>query len=203
MIKKILDHFKKNDPLLFGYALKVRNDIKSFPTKKEKPENYFLRLCRSIISQQLSGASAEAIFSRFIKKYPAGLTHQSILNTPDEQLRALGLSTGKTKYLKNLAQALVDDQYFLSKLDQLSNELVIEELTKIKGIGPWTAEMFLMFTLGREDVFSHGDLGLRNGLKKIYGFKKDPSLKTVERIIKKWSPYKTYASMILWESLEI
>lgn len=203
MITKILDHFKKNDPILYKFAIKLRNGIKPFPTIKENPKNYFFRLCRSIIGQQLSGASAEAIFNRFKKMYPQGAKPELILKTPDNQFRSIGMSGGKTKYLKNLARAIIDNKDFLINLDPLSNEEVVVELIKIKGIGPWTAEMFLMFTLGREDVFSHGDLGLRNGLKKIYGFKKDPSLRTVERIIKKWSPYKTYASLILWESLEI
>jgi DNA-3-methyladenine glycosylase II len=84
----------------------------------------------------------------------------------------------------------------------LTDREVITELIKVKGIGPWTSEMFLMFVLGREDVFSHGDLGLRKGIKKIYGFKKDPTKKQTEKIVSRWSPYKTYASRVLWFSVE-
>ncbi len=112
------------------------------------------------------------------------------------------MSNAKAKYLKYLAEAVISGKLQLNKLDSLPDEEVKKQLIQVKGIGPWTAEMFLMFTLGRPDVFSHGDLGLRKGLKKIYGFKKDPSIKKVEKIIQKWSPYKTFASLILWEVIE-
>jgi len=200
MNKKILEHFRKNDPLLHSYAIKVKV-IKIL--KKVDPENYFLKLCDAIAGQQLSGKAADAIFARFKKLYPKGVTPKSVLETNHEKLRSVGMSNAKARYLRNLAGAVVNGKLHLDNLNNLSDEEVKRQLTQVKGIGPWTAEMFLMFTLGREDVFSHGDLGLRKGLKKIYGFKKDPSIKTAERIIKKWSPYKTYASLILWESLEI
>jgi len=199
MNKKILNHFKKHDLLLHSYALKVG----VITLKKDYPKNYFVRLCRSISGQQLSGASAEAIFTRFKKLYPKGINPDEVIKTSHEKIRLVGMSNNKVSYLKNLAQAVVDGSLRLEMLDKLSNVEIVKNLTKIKGIGPWTVEMFLMFTLGREDVFSHGDLGLKNGLKKIYGFKKNPSTKTVEKIIKKWSPYKTYACRILWESLEL
>lgn len=198
MTKKILNHFKKNDPLLHTYALRVGQ----ITLEKDHPDNYFYRLCRSISGQQLSGAAAETIFSRFTKLFPNGFNPKVILETPHEKIRSVGMSNSKVSYLKNLAQAVVDGSVDFEKIADLQNEEVILQLTKVKGIGPWTAEMFLMFTLGREDVFSYGDLGLKNGLKKIYGFKKNPSVKTIERIIKKWSPYKTYACRILWNSLE-
>ena len=200
MDKKVFEHFKKYDPLLHATALKITT-IKVM--RKVKPEGYFLALCDAIAGQQLSGKAADAIFARFQKLYPDGITAKAVFNTPHEKLRAVGMSNAKARYLKNLAEAVVNGKLQLNKLEKLSDEEIKEQLTQVKGIGPWTAEMFLMFTLGREDVFSHGDLGLRKGIKKIYGFSKDPSVKTVERIIKKWSPYKTYGSFILWQSLEI
>ncbi len=200
MDKKILNHFKKNDPLLHAFSLRI-GEFKVL--KKEKPENYFLKLCDTIAGQQLSGKAADAIFSRFMRLYPKGLTPGAVLKTRHEKLRGAGMSNAKAKYLKNLAQAVFSNKLRLASLDSLSDIEVIKQLVQVKGIGPWTAEMFLMFTLGRPDVFSHGDLGLRKGIKKIYGFKKDPGIKKVEKIIKKWSPYKTYASLILWESLEV
>ncbi len=112
------------------------------------------------------------------------------------------MSNAKAKYVKNLAETIIKGIIEIDNLDDLSDEEVKKELLQVKVIGPWTAEMFLMFTLVRPDVFSHGDLGLKKGIKKIYRFKKDPSIKTVEIIIKKWSPYKTYACLILWESME-
>lgn len=200
MDKKILSHFKKHDPLLHSFAVKIAV-IKII--KKENPKKYFLKLCDEITGQQLSAASANAIFTRFKKLYPKGVTPKAVLATPHAKLRKVGMSNAKARYLKYLAEAVVKGKLQLDKLDLLPDEEVKNQLIQVKGIGPWTAEMFLMFTLGRPDVFSHGDLGLRKGLKKIYGFRKDPSIKRVEKIISKWSPYKTFASLILWEVLEV
>jgi DNA-3-methyladenine glycosylase II len=200
MDKKVLKHFKKNDPLLHSFAIKI-SALRII--KKENPKNYFVRLCEEIAGQQLSAASSDAIFTRFKKLYPKSVTPKAVFKTSQEKLRSVGLSNAKAKYLKNLAQAVINKLVKLDQLDSLDDEEIKNQLIQVKGIGPWTAEMFLMFTLNRPDVFSHGDLGLRKGLKKIYGFKKDPSIKTVEKIIKNWSPYKTFASRILWESLEI
>ena len=199
MDKKILNHFKKHDPLLHSFALKI-GVVKVLG--KENPRNYFLKLCNEITGQQLSGASADAIFTRFKKLYPKGVTPKAVLGTSHAKLRKVGMSNAKARYLRYLAEAVVEGKLQLNKLDSLPDEEVKKQLIQVKGIGPWTAEMFLMFTLGRPDVFSHGDLGLRKGLKKIYGFKKDPSIKRIEKIISKWSPYKTFASLILWEVLE-
>lgn len=200
MDKKILEHFRDNDPLLYGYAVKIKLMRE---LKKTEVKNYFLELCDAIVGQQLTAKAADAIFARFLKLFPKGLKPKSVFLTKQEKLRSVGLSNSKAKYLKNLAEAVLNKSLNLENLDKSSDEEIIKELVRIKGIGPWTAEMFLMFTLGRPDVFSHGDLGLKKGLKKIYGFKNFPSIRTVERIIKKWSPYKTYGSMILWKSLEI
>lgn len=199
MNKKILEHFKKNDPVLYSIASKTR--LEKY-IKKEKTENYFLKLCREIIGQQLSGRVAEVIFGRFRKLYKNKVTPRSVLKTEHEKLRSIGMSNAKAKYVKNLAAAVVERKLQIDALDKLPDDEVKKQLVQVKGIGPWTAEMFLMFTLGRPDVFSHGDLGLKKALKKLYGFKKDPDIKTVEKVIKKWSPYKTYASLILWTSLE-
>ncbi len=199
MDKKILSHFKKQDPLLHSFAVKI-TVIKIL--KPENPKNYFLALCDAIAGQQLSGKAADAIFARFKTLYPKGVAPKAVFDTKHEKLRAAGMSNAKARYLRNLAEAVVNGKLHLDNLSNLSDEEVKKQLIQVKGIGPWTAEMFLMFTLGRPDIFSHGDLGLRKGLKKIYGFKKFPSIRTVERITKKWSPYKTYASMILWKSLE-
>ncbi|MBI3620055.1 DNA-3-methyladenine glycosylase 2 family protein [Candidatus Roizmanbacteria bacterium] len=102
-----------------------------------------------------------------------------------------------------MAKRVKSKELNLKNIDKAADTTVINELMKVKGIGPWTAEMFLMFALAREDVYSHGDLGLKKGLMKIYNFKKLPSQKQVEKITKKWSPYRTYACRILWQSLEI
>lgn len=200
MNQRILSHFKKNDPILYSTALKVKV---ARTIKKENPKNYFLKLCQEIIGQQLSGKVADVIFNRFKNLYSNDINPKVVFNTPHEKLRGIGMSNAKAKYVKNLAETIIKGIIVIDRLDDLSDEKVKKELLQVKGIGPWTVEMFLMFTLARPDVFSHGDLGLKKGIKKIYRFKKDPSIKTVERIIKKWSPYKTYACLILWESIKI
>ncbi len=167
-----------------------------------KSQDYFLSLCREIVSQQLSGKSAHAIFTRFLKLFPKQKQNaQKILKFTDQKLRDVGMSWAKVKYLKDLAQKVVNKEINLKKLDGLGDLQVIEELTKVKGIGPWTAEMFLIFSLAREDVFSFGDLGLKKAIMKLYKHEK-PTQKQLERIVNKWKPYRSYAAILLWRSLD-
>lgn len=201
MYKKILEHFKKVDPVLYSWAIKTG---KLEIIVKDKPENYFYRLCYEIIGQQLSDKSSSAIFGRFKKLFPRKkFTAKDIIALSHEKLRGTGMSHAKARYVRNLAEAIDNKSLVFEALDNLSDEEVMKQLTSVKGIGPWTAEMFLMFTLAREDVFSHGDLGLRKGLMKIYKLRKKPSHNKVETIVTRWSPYKTYASRVLWASLEL
>lgn len=198
-MKKIIDHFKKFDPFLYPYFQNVR---KIQPIKKGHPSSYFSHLCKEIICQQLSDKSGDAIFARFIKLFPNNLVqHLDILSISHEKLRSTGMSHAKADYLRNLAEAINHGDLPIFHLDSMTDKEVIEQLTKVKGIGPWTAEMFLMFAMGREDVFSFGDLGLRKAVQKIYRFKKRPTIKQMEKIVSRWSPYKTYASRALWASL--
>lgn len=203
MSKKIIAHFKKSDPKLHKVLEKVyaiHGDELFNLTKKEL---LFDELVESIISQQLSVRASDAIYKRLIDLMPKKkLLPENILKTKDEDLRKAGLSFGKIKYLKDLAEKVKSGELDLNSLEKLENEEVIKELTKVKGIGRWTAEMFLMFALGRPDIFSHGDLGLKNAIKKIYGFD-EYKVEVVEKIIIKWSPYRTYAARILWRSLTI
>jgi DNA-3-methyladenine glycosylase II len=192
--KHIQDHFRKNDPILYKAIFG--------PVTLTKTTDYFAHLCEAIISQQLSEKAGSTIWNRFVALFPdKKITPELVLAMPDEKIRAVGPSRSKISYLKNLAMhtKLLD----LQTLGDMKNEDVVIELTKVKGIGPWTAEMFLMFALGRPDVFSFGDLGLRNAIKKLYKLKKDPTKKQMEKITKKWSPYRTYACRILWKSLEL
>jgi DNA-3-methyladenine glycosylase II len=200
MKNKVFMHFKKNDPLIYPYFLKINIG----PITKDKPENYFFRLCKEIICQQLSEKSGDAIFARFNNLFfDETVKTSDILSISHEKLRATGMSHAKARYVRYLAEEIIHGNLPINRLDMMTDGEVIKELTKVKGIGPWTAEMFLMFVLGREDVFSFGDLGLRKAIKKIYGFKKDPIKKQIEKIIARWSPYKTHASRILWASLRI
>lgn len=199
MNKEILEFFKKSDPKIYPWVERFQKDLN---VEKLPKGQYFYRLCRSIAFQQLHGKAATTIWGRFEKLLPKGkVLPELVIDLKNEDMRACGLSNAKVSYIKNIAEAFIADANYY-QLDHLSNEEVIELLTKIKGVGKWTAEMFLMFTLGREDIFSFGDYGLKKGLMKIYEFKKEPSKKTIERIIKKWSPYKSFASLALWSAAD-
>lgn len=196
---KALEHFKKNDPKLWKVAEKLG---KIEPYQVRSSGDYFADLCESIVNQQLSGKAAATIWGRFIALLPhKKVTPENVLMVPDQQIRDAGMSWGKARYIKDLAQKVKDKSVKLDQLDKLGNEEIIAELIKVKGIGTWTAEMFLLFTLGRPDVFSHGDLGLRNAIRKIYGLDK-PTREEVEALCIRWSPYRSIACRILWRSLK-
>jgi len=179
---------------------KLINGSEPFELKFHK--NICLRLCASIMSQQLSTKVAKVIYHRFLDLYggdePAP---EQIVSTPFEKLRAIGLSNAKTQYVLNVAQFAIDHQLTDKKLKKMSDPEIIELLTQIKGVGRWTVEMLLMFTLGREDLFSVDDYGIQTAMKKLY--KLDDSNKKVfrEKLLKiseKWTPYRTYACLHLW-----
>lgn len=199
MQQKIYDHFKKSDIVLYK-VLKKLDSIKPLV----KSENYFADLCEAIINQQLSEKVGTLIFNRFKKLFSKGhITAKNLLKLKDEEIRKIGTSGNKVKFMKELANNVHTKEVNLERLEKLENEEVIGELTKLKGIGQWTAEMFLMSSLAREDVFSYGDLGLRRAIQKLYNMKKEPTKKEAEEISLKWSPYRTYACRILWRSLEV
>lgn len=200
MQDKALAHFQSVDPALFSLSQKI--SIQYVPPRK--PGEYFVSLCREIIGQQLSGKVADVIFVRFEKLFSGiTVTPQAVLKLPEDTLRATGMSWSKVRFIRDLAQKVISKSVLLDALAQLPDDEVICELTKVKGIGPWTAEMFLMFTLGREDVFSFGDLGLTKAIQKLHNMKKKPTRTQLEKITKKWSPYRTHAALILWKSLEL
>lgn len=171
--------------------------------KLSSHKNIPLRLCASIMSQQLSTKVARVIFHRFLALYGGEEpTPEQIAATPPEILRGIGLSNAKAQYVLNVAQFCMTHGLTDKKLKKLSNEEVIDLLTQIKGVGKWTVEMLLMFTLGREDVFSADDYGIQVAMKKLY--KLDDSNKrelklAMEKIATKWSPYRTYACLHLWQ----
>lgn len=200
MDKIILDHFKKNDQKLYAIIIKIGKMDRYLP---KTSGNYFSDLCESITNQQLSGKAAATIWGRFVGLMEKGnVTPLHVLKVPEEKIRGAGMSWAKARYVRDLALKVKSKLVKLDQLDQLSDEEVIIELVKVKGIGSWTAEMFLMFTLGRENIFSYGDLGLRNGIKKVYNLD-NPTKDQIGKLCKKWSPYKTYACRILWKSLEV
>lgn len=170
------------------------------PTFTDRSEFLFYELIESIISQQLSIKAADTIFGRFKNlfgnKFP---TPSLVLAMDDEKLRACGLSFAKVSYVKSVANAFVSDLIDIEKIKKQSDEEVIEELTQIKGVGRWTAEMILIFTLKRPDVFSIGDLGLRNAITNLYGI---TDKKEMLALSEKWKPYRSTACWYLWRSLE-
>jgi DNA-3-methyladenine glycosylase II len=172
------------------------------PHQLKKRKNICNYLCASIMSQQLSTKVATVIHNRFLALYggkePAA---QQIVDTPFDQLRAIGMSNAKTNYVKNVAQFELEHGMDAKKLNKMDNEEVIAYLTQIKGVGRWTVEMLLMFALGREDVFAVDDLGVQNAMIKLYKLSREDKKKFREdmlRISQKWSPYRTYACIHLW-----
>src|SRR3972149_10447170 len=161
--------------------------------------NYFFSLCRSIVGQQVSVAAAVTIFGRL--EAATDIDPKKITKLSEDQIKVIGLSRQKSSYIKDLAQHLVDNPEVYNHLDQLSDEEVIADLTAVKGIGVWTAQMFLMFTLVRLDVFAPDDIGLQRAVKKLYGWKSNPSKEKLEKTAELWRPYRTVACWHLWHSL--
>src|SRR3989338_7935020 len=196
MHKKVLSHFQKVDHILHSLALKIEE------LNLSVGDDPFVKLCESIINQQLSGKAADTIFARLLKLFPREkITPKILIKIPDEKLRSCGISYSKIKYLKDLSKKVSSGFLKFDQFDQLDEESVIGELIKVKGVGRWTAEMFLMFHLAREDVFSIGDLGLKRAIEKHYLKGKKASNHQLLTISQIWSPYRTYASMVLWRSL--
>ncbi|MBO9633264.1 MAG: DNA-3-methyladenine glycosylase 2 family protein [Chitinophagaceae bacterium] len=180
--KKLVD---SRDP----FVLKKRKDITVY-------------LCASIMSQQLSTKVADVIYKRFLDLYGGKPpVAQQIIDTAPEVLRGIGLSNAKVTYVQNVARFAIEEGLDLKTLDKMSNEEVILYLTRIKGVGKWTAEMLLMFALGREDVFSIDDLGLQNAMIKVYKLDREDKKQFREKLLSissKWSPFRTYACLHLW-----
>lgn len=166
--------------------------------------NPFESLIRSIIYQQLSGKSANAIFQRFMGYYGDSFpSPNQIVDTEAEILRRkIGLSYKKITYVKDLSKMVVSGELLLDNLVNLSDEQVILELIKVKGIGRWTAEMFLIFCLKREDVFPLGDLGIKKAMKLLYNLDRLPTDEFILSISTKWRPYRSIAAWYLWKSLQ-
>lgn len=171
----------------------------------EPERNYFRSLVEIIIGQQLSGKAAETISKRFREIFGSARTFP----TPAEirvarisTMRRAGLSRSKASYIKNLAAAIEEKRLDIKRIERMGDEEIVVHLTAVKGIGPWTAEMFLMFSLARPDIFSFGDLGLRKAVRRLYGLRRDPDEMTMRRISNVWRPHRTLAARYLWASLD-
>ncbi len=194
-----LAHFHKHDAVLASFAQAM--DPVVLP-QEAAVGNYFADLCDSIVGQQLSVKAGATIWARVRALLGNEILPEKVLQVEDIRYREAGMSWAKIRYMKDLADQTQSGRLHLLDLSQQSNEEIIASLTKVKGIGPWTVEMFLMFTLGRPDVFSLGDLGLKRGVQKIYNLPEEPSKQALLELSQKWSPYRTYASRVLWNSLD-
>jgi len=192
-------HFKKSDLVmaeLLEQALNAQDPIIAPQPKRER--EYFSNIVRSIVSQQISTAAASAVNSR-VRALLVEITPKRVLEIDFDTLKACGLSAKKTEYIKH--NAGVWHEIPTGNFVQMTDEEVIKELTKLYGIGRWTAEMFLIFSLARPNVFSYGDLGLMNSLYKNYQYKPH-HVRKVAKTIESWSPHQTVASLTLWHQLD-
>ena len=197
VMRKALNHLKKSDPVLRAIIGSVG------PCRMEYSSPEFCSLAEAILYQQLNGKAAATIYKRFTALAGEPPTPEGILKLSDEQLRSVGLSKQKSAYLKDLAAKTASGLLDFSKLAELSDEEVIEHLTQVKGIGVWTAHMFLMFSLRRPNVLPTGDYGVQMALKKHYRKRKLPKPKDMEKIARAWEPYRSVACWYMWRSLDI
>lgn len=164
-------------------------------------KNPYRSLINAIITQQLSSAAADSISKKFQKLYQGYPKPIDVISTPDSKLRSAGLSQMKVTYIKDLSEKIQSKELRIRSLKAKSDEDVILHLTQVKGIGRWTAEMFLIFSLGRLDVLPVGDLGLKKGMQRLYCMPNLPEKEEIERIARRWRPYRTVATWYIWRSL--
>lgn len=164
--------------------------------------DHFSALVRAITGQQLSTKAAATIFGRLVLLMPAGVTPDALSTLTDEQLRSVGMSRQKIAYFRDLCDKAISGVVPLDALDAMSDEEVIAALTTVKGIGRWSAEMFLMFRLHRPDVLPVDDLGIVNAIKNVYRLRKRPNADRIRKIGAAWQPYRSVACWYLWRSLD-
>ena len=199
---KIVAQLSAADPVM-ARLIEEHGAIVKRELKEDRRGDAYGALLRSIVGQQLSTKAARTIYGRMLELFGGHApTPQQLLAADPDKIRAAGLSRPKINYLRDLAQHVEDGELELDRLDELSDEKIIEELIAVKGIGEWSAHMFLMFHLGRPDVLPVGDQGIRNAVKTQYRLRKLPDAKRLEKIAKPWRPYRTLACLYLWSSLD-
>lgn len=194
-----VDYFKHVDPILATLI----DQVDPFPIEQPQPQDSLLSaLSKAIFFQSVSIQSANAVYLRFLTLYPhqAFPSASEILNTSDESLRSVGLPVAKIRYLKGLAEKILDGLPSLEELATLDDEAIIQLLTQLKGIGRWSAQMVLIFQLRRPDVLPADDVGIRAAIRDLYGLNELPDKVTVEKMGDRWKPYRTLATWSLWLS---
>ena len=183
---------------------KMRRVLKLELEARSRPTEPFQSLVRSIIYQQISGKAAAAITKKFLALFPGEKfpTPAQVLKLKDAQFKTAGISPQKRGYLRDLALRFTDGTIEPNKFSKMTDEEIREHLIRVKGIGRWTADMFLMFTLYRPDVLPTGDLAIQKGFQKVFGLRKLPDVKKMEKIAKAWSPHRTVASLYLWRVMD-
>ena len=195
----------KNDPTMAALIERIdKIDIEERLRRRneERPADAYGALLRSIVGQQVSTKAARAIYNRVLDLF-GGKTPspKRLLAVSEGELRGAGLSGRKVEYIRDLAQHVLDGELELDRLEDLDDERVIEEIVAVRGLGRWTAEMFLLFHLERPDVLSGGDLGIRKAIQIEYGLEEMPTPQEVVERSQRWSPHRSLASLYLWESL--
>ena len=196
-MRKAIQHLKLADPVLATIIEQVG------PFRMTYTDPVFGSLVRSIVYQQLSGTAAATIFGRLLAATGQPITPAAILQLSFDEMRSLGLSKQKATYIRDLAEKTAAEDVIFEQFSRMTNDQVISRLTAVKGIGIWTAQMFLMFSLRRPDVLPCGDLGIRNAVQKAYGLAEPATPAVVEEIGGRWRPYCSVASWYLWRSLEV
>ena len=198
VIQKARRHLRAADPVMKDIIAAVG------PFSLGLARNRFGMLVRSIVSQQISGSAARSIFKRLRELVgPRGLTAANLARFTTDQLKSVGLSSQKAVYITDLAGKVNEEIVELRQIGRLSDERIVEQLIQVKGIGRWTAQMFLIFSLGRLDVFPHDDLGVRTAIRDRYGLADLPNKETALAIAEPWRPYATVASWYCWRSLDL
>jgi DNA-3-methyladenine glycosylase II len=195
-----LAHFKKIDPLFYRSTREHHSSLAAVLPAKRTRLALFEALVETVISQQLGVAAADTIYARVKAACNGRVTPPSLLKIKEEKLRAAGLSGAKTKTLKEISKAIQSGSLDLLELKTIPEAEASEKLLSIWGLGPWSVDMFMLFALGRSDVFSIGDLGLIRSIEMIYGLPKDAPREKLLRIAEKWAPHRTYASLLLWRA---
>jgi len=196
-MRSAIGHLKKSDPILAAIIERVG------PCRMEFGPPEFHSLAEAIVYQQLNGKAAITIFKRFTALTGEPVTPQGILKLTDAQLRSVGLSKQKSSYLKDMSERAVRGDLDFSRLHEMTDDEVVKHLTQVKGVGVWTAHMFLMFTLRRPDVLPTGDYGIQAAMKRHYKKRKMPKPEQMEKIAKAWRPYRSVACWYLWRSLDV
>ncbi len=198
LVTTAIVHIKERDEILAG----VIDAVGPFQLKLDR--NRFQMLVWSILSQQISGKAARSIRKRLLELIaPNRVTADRLAALSVDELRSAGVSPQKAKYIHDLAAKVADGTVKLSRVGTMSDGQVITELVQVKGIGVWTAQMFLMFSLGRPDVFPHDDFGIRSALKNLYGLSDLPNREKSQTLAAPWRPYATIASWYCWRSLDL